>query len=125
MGCELEILTLNLWGLPWPLSRERALRKRRFLERFPTIADLAAASEDEVLAAWSGLGYYRRARSLRAAAQRIRDDHGGALPEDLEDVLALATSASTPGTLVDLPYDWPQPFSMYFPMKSREDQLRK
>ncbi len=43
----------------------------------------------------------------------------------LQDVLALAPSASAPGTLVDLPYDWPQPFGMYFPMKSREDQLRK
>jgi len=43
----------------------------RFLARFPTAAALAAASEDEVLALWSGLGYYRRARQLHAAAGRI------------------------------------------------------
>ncbi|MEQ8660427.1 MAG: hypothetical protein RLW62_06385, partial [Gammaproteobacteria bacterium] len=43
----------------------------------------------------------------------------------LEDVLALAASAREPGTLVDLPYAWPQPFEMVFPMKSRADQLRK
>ncbi|MEQ8230690.1 MAG: hypothetical protein RKL32_03175, partial [Gammaproteobacteria bacterium] len=43
----------------------------------------------------------------------------------LADVLALAADARDPGVLVDLPYSWPQPFSMYFPMKSREDQLRK
>src|ERR1035437_1495869 len=44
---------------------------RRFLARFPTVAALAAAAEDDVLALWSGLGYYSRARNLRRAAQRI------------------------------------------------------
>ena len=44
---------------------------RRFLERFPTVTTLAAASEDDVLALWSGLGYYSRARNLRRAAQQI------------------------------------------------------
>ncbi len=45
----------------------------RFLARFPSIEALAAASEDEVLALWSGLGYYSRARNLRLAAQRITE----------------------------------------------------
>src|ERR1035437_355173 len=44
---------------------------RRFLERFPTVTALAAAAEDDVLALWSGLGYYSRARNLRRAAQQI------------------------------------------------------
>ena len=44
----------------------------RFLERFPTVRDLAAASEDEVVGMWSGLGYYNRARTLRRAAIRAR-----------------------------------------------------
>jgi len=61
----------------------------RFLERFPTIAALAAAPEEEVLAHWSGLGYYRRARNLQSAAQRIVAGHGGEFPSFYADVLAL------------------------------------
>src|SRR5215469_6994444 len=52
----------------------------RFLRRFPTILALALATEDEVLAAWSGLGYYRRARMLHKAAQFIVQERGGVLP---------------------------------------------
>ena len=53
---------------------------RRFLEAFPTVDALANASEAEVLTAWSGLGYYRRARMMRAAAQEIVASDGGAFP---------------------------------------------
>ena len=52
----------------------------RFLARFPDVAALAAASDDEVTALWSGLGYYARARNLRRAAAAIVADHGGAIP---------------------------------------------
>ena len=52
----------------------------RFLARFPTLPKLAAAHEDEVLALWSGLGYYSRARNLHAAAQTIVNVHGGQFP---------------------------------------------
>src|SRR5208283_4721642 len=52
-----------------------------FLERFPNIAALAAASEDDVLAAWSGLGYYRRARMLHRCAREIVDHHRGRFPQ--------------------------------------------
>jgi A/G-specific adenine glycosylase len=62
---------------------------RRFLERFPDIAALAAASEDEVTAAWSGLGYYARARNLHAAARAVVARHDGALPADEEALRAL------------------------------------
>ncbi len=55
----------------------------RFLARFPTVRALAAAAESEVLAAWSGLGYYGRARSLRAAASAVLREHAGRLPDDL------------------------------------------
>lgn len=55
----------------------------RWLERFPDVAALAAADEDEVLHCWQGLGYYSRARSLRRAAQEIRDRHAGVLPSDV------------------------------------------
>ena len=54
----------------------------RFLARFPTIAALAAAQEEQVLAAWSGLGYYGRARSLRRGAQMVIARHGGRVPWD-------------------------------------------
>ena len=53
-----------------------------FLDRFPDVRSLAAATEDEVLAAWSGLGYYGRARNLRRAAIAIVRDHDGRIPRD-------------------------------------------
>ena len=52
----------------------------RFLTRFPAVSDLAAAHSDEVLALWSGLGYYRRARNMHRCAQEIVLLHGGAFP---------------------------------------------
>jgi A/G-specific adenine glycosylase len=52
----------------------------RFLQRFPTVADLAAAPLDDVLALWSGLGYYSRARNLHRCAQAVVAEHGGAFP---------------------------------------------
>ena len=54
---------------------------REFLRRFPTVEKLAAAREASVLAAWSGLGYYRRARMMQAAAKVIVRAHGGNLPQ--------------------------------------------
>ena len=60
---------------------------RRFLERFPTAEALAAAEEDDVLALWSGLGYYSRARNLRKAAQQMVA--AGAFPRDLALLRAL------------------------------------
>lgn len=51
-----------------------------FLKRFPTVQKLAAARESSVLAAWSGLGYYRRARNLHAAAKAVVREHGGSFP---------------------------------------------
>lgn len=62
---------------------------RRWMERFPDLATLAAASEEEVLHAWEGLGYYSRARHALAAARRIRDEHGGIFPADLKAIAAL------------------------------------
>ncbi len=62
---------------------------RRFLRRFPTIARLAAAPIDDVLAAWSGLGYYRRARHLHAAARLVVERHGGRLSDDPAALRAL------------------------------------
>ncbi len=58
----------------------------RFLESFPTLADLARAPQGRVLKAWEGAGYYRRARLLHAAARRVRDLHQGELPSDVEEL---------------------------------------
>ena len=52
----------------------------RFLERFPTVVDLAQASLDEVLGLWSGLGYYSRARNLHRCAQKVVQEHAGVFP---------------------------------------------
>jgi len=64
-------------------------RYETFLARFPGPAALAAASEDEVLAAWQGLGYYRRARLLHAAARVIAERHRGRVPDDPDALLDL------------------------------------
>jgi A/G-specific adenine glycosylase len=56
----------------------------RFMQRFPTVADLAAAHQDEVLGLWSGLGYYSRARNMHRAAQDVVSLHGGVFPRSSE-----------------------------------------
>jgi len=61
----------------------------RFLEAFPTVADLAAADEQAVLRLWQGLGYYRRARHLHAAAEAVVAAHGGRVPTSAETLRQL------------------------------------
>jgi A/G-specific adenine glycosylase len=61
----------------------------RFLERFPDLAALARAGEQEVLKAWEGLGYYGRARNLHRAARAVMERHAGRLPDDPEALAAL------------------------------------
>ena len=62
---------------------------RRFLAAFPTVTTLAASSEDQVLAHWSGLGYYTRARNLYRAAQHIMQRHTGNFPHSYDSIVAL------------------------------------
>ncbi len=62
---------------------------QRFLEAFPTIADLAAADQQQVLRQWEGLGYYRRARQMHQAAQLIVQQHEGRFPRDMPSIVAL------------------------------------
>lgn len=61
----------------------------RFMQRFPTIKDLAAASIDDVYQYWQGLGYYTRARSLHTTAQIIQNQYGGEFPKTREETLKL------------------------------------
>ena len=79
----------------------------RFLERFPTVGALAAAAEDDVLALWSGLGYYSRARNLRRAAERIAA--AGGFPREYAAIRELPgigdyTAAAVGSIAFDLPY---------------------
>lgn len=78
---------------------------QRFVDRLPTLAALAGADEDTVLALWSGLGYYRRARFLHRAAQLCVERHGGALPRDIDALLALpGIGRSTAGAILAQAY---------------------
>jgi A/G-specific adenine glycosylase len=61
----------------------------RFVAKFPDIASLAAADEEQVLRLWEGLGYYRRARQLHAAAKIVAEEHGGGFPRDLASLRQL------------------------------------
>lgn len=73
----------------------------RFVAALPTLRDLAAAPEDQVLALWFGLGYYRRARFLHRAAQLCVERHGGELPHDFDALAALpGIGRSTTGAIL-------------------------
>jgi len=83
---------------------------RRFVERFPTLDSLAQAPLREVLAAWSGLGYYRRARSLHAAARVVRARHGGRMPASRDALLALpGIGRYTAGAILSLAFGRREP----------------
>ncbi|MDG3003408.1 A/G-specific adenine glycosylase [Paludisphaera mucosa] len=82
----------------------------RFLDAFPDFASLAAANEDRVLKAWEGLGYYRRARQLHAAAKTIVVQHGGMMPDDADAVRALpGVGRYMAGAILSQAFDRPEP----------------
>ena len=96
----------------------------RFMERFPTIASLANATQEDVLQYWSGLGYYSRARNLHNAAQTIVYDFGGIFPTDFGTIQSLSgIGRSTAAAIAAFAFKQPQPimdgnvkrvFSRYF-----------
>ena len=78
----------------------------RFLNTCPTVADLAAASDDTVMALWAGLGYYTRARNLHKAARLVVERHGGVFPNDVEALAALpGIGRSTAAAIAAFAYD--------------------
>jgi A/G-specific adenine glycosylase len=82
----------------------------RFIARFPGVASLAAAEQDAVLALWSGLGYYARARNLHRAAQIMVERHGGQLPTLLDELTALpGIGRSTAGAIRSLAHGEREP----------------
>ncbi len=81
-----------------------------FLLRFPTLEALARAPVEKVLAAWSGLGYYRRARHLHAAARVVAAEHGGRIPATREELLALpGIGRYTAGAILSIAFGRPEP----------------
>lgn len=82
----------------------------RWLERFPDFETLASAREDEVLKAWEGLGYYRRARSLHRLAKVVKEKHGGVFPQDRDAILALpGIGPYTAGAVASFAFGLPEP----------------
>ncbi|RRJ63800.1 A/G-specific adenine glycosylase [Paenibacillus oralis] len=83
---------------------------QRFIERFPTIRDLAEAPEEDVLKCWEGLGYYSRARNLQAAARQVVERHGGVVPDNKADVSALkGVGPYTAGAIMSIAFNRPEP----------------
>lgn len=81
-----------------------------FIKQFPTPASIASASEQEILSAWEGLGYYRRVRNLQKAAIAICENHDGIFPTDYDEILALpGIGKYTAGAVSSFAYDLPQP----------------
>jgi A/G-specific adenine glycosylase len=82
----------------------------RFMRRFPAVGDLAAAREAEVLKHWEGLGYYRRARQLHAAAKAVIADHGGEFPRSVDGLRSLpGIGRYTAGAIASIAFDHPAP----------------
>lgn len=82
---------------------------RDFLKRWPTVKHLAAAPQDEVLAAWAGLGYYARARNLHKAAKVVAEELGGVFPDTAEGLRQLpGVGAYTSGAIAAIAFDRPE-----------------
>lgn len=82
----------------------------RFMEWFPTISDLAEAPDDRLLKAWEGLGYYSRARNLKAAAQQIVSDFDGQMPQTIDEIRELkGIGPYTAGAIGSIAFELPEP----------------
>lgn len=83
---------------------------RRFLKAFPTIGALDRAAKGEILALWSGLGYYRRAENLKRSARIIMREHRGRIPRDFASLRALpGVGPYTAGALMSIAFNQPHP----------------
>ena len=83
---------------------------RRFIDRFPTLASLSAADEQEVLKLWEGLGYYSRARNLLRGARQVMEQFGGVLPRDPALLRKISgIGPYTAGAVASIAYDVPVP----------------
>ncbi len=106
---------------PWPVWLSEALLQQtrvataldyyhRLIARYPDVQALARGKEEELLGLWSGLGYYRRARSLRAAAIAVVERHGGRIPDGKQELLALpGVGPYTAGALLSIAFGQAEP----------------
>ncbi len=131
---DIAPLLLNWWdkghaSLPWRRSKADAYMVwvaevmlqqtqvktvipyfNRWMERFPTVEELARASLDEVLKVWQGLGYYSRARNLHASAVEVVKRHEGALPGTVQELMTLrGIGRYTAGAIASIAHDRPVP----------------
>ncbi|TCL39422.1 A/G-specific DNA-adenine glycosylase [Anaerospora hongkongensis] len=93
-------------------TRVEAVRPyyERWMERFPTLQDLAQASEEEVLQYWQGLGYYSRARNLHRGVREVAETYDGQVPQERTKVLALSGVGDyTAGAILSIAYNKPEP----------------
>lgn len=82
----------------------------RFMKRFPSVRKLAGASEEEVLKAWEGMGYYSRARNLHRAASIVCEDHGGHLPDEVQELKKLpGIGPYTAGAIASIAFGQDEP----------------
>ena len=83
---------------------------QRFMAAYPTVEDLAACDEGELMRLWAGLGYYSRARNLRRAARVIAEEYGGAFPRTYQELMALpGVGDYTAGAILSIAFGEPVP----------------
>lgn len=82
----------------------------RFLDQFPTVAELAVANEERLLKAWEGLGYYSRVRNMQKAAQQIMTSFKGNFPSTYQEITQLkGIGPYTAGAIASIAFNLPQP----------------
>lgn len=103
----------KIWLSEIILQQTRVAQGTKYYEKitkkYPTVAALSEASQDDVLSIWKGLGYYARARNMLAAAKQIQEDYSGVFPSTYEEILSLKgvgsyTAAAIASFAFDLPY---------------------
>ena len=109
-----EVTPYRVWVSEIMLQQTRVEAAKgyylRWMRRFPTLFDLAEASEEEVLKAWEGLGYYSRARNLHKAAKLVAEKYGGELPREKKDLESIpGIGAYTAGAILSIAFGVPEP----------------
>ena len=104
----------HVWVSEIMLQQTQVARVRGYFERFvrafPTVYELAAATEADVLKAWEGMGYYARARNMRRAAQQVVEEHGGRIPAGYDELMSLpGVGTYTAAAVSSIAYDRDHP----------------
>lgn len=104
-----QVWVSEIMGQQTQMSRVAAYFLR-WIEQFPNVSAVAAASEQQLIKAWEGLGYYSRVRNLRRAAQIVMETHDGNIPDTMADLLALpGIGAYTAAAILSIGFNRPHP----------------